>query len=155
MHQNSILFMILKIWLLCDISELSGNLLSTNAKWFSGREDTILDVIFTFTAFLLLLLLSFTVKYFFLFSSSNTEYRKETFYMIGKLNNLIAAKYHLPLFLNYSNSPFPTFSHLLLFIAICLFWVYVSIFIMARKILQVKLSKNQLIYFTLNFFDSN
>ena len=82
MHQNSILFMILKIWLLCDISELSGNLLSTNAKWFSGREDTILDVIFTFTAFLLLLLLSFTVKYFFLFSSTNAEYRKETFFVI-------------------------------------------------------------------------
>ena len=152
MHQNSILFMILKIWLLCDISELSGNLLSTNAKWFSGREDSILDVIFTFIAFLLLLLLSFTVKYFFLFSSSNSEYRKETFFVIGKLNNVIAAKYHLPLFLNYFNSPFPSLSPLLLLIAICLFWVYASIFIIASKIFQVKLSKNQLIYFTLSFF---
>ena len=47
LHQNSILFMIQKIWLLCDISEQSGNPLSTNAKWFSEREDIILDVIFT------------------------------------------------------------------------------------------------------------
>ena len=37
--------------------------------------------------------LSFTEKYFFLFSSSSIEYRKETFNVICRLSNLIAAKY--------------------------------------------------------------
>ena len=37
--------------------------------------------------------LSFTEKYFFLFSSSSIEYRKETFNVICRLSNLMAAKY--------------------------------------------------------------
>lgn len=73
--------------------------------------------------------LSFTEKYFFLFSSSSIEYRKETFNVICRLSNLIAAKYRFYLsFLEvYFNSPSPLESLLLLFTAICLFCLYENI----------------------------